>query len=115
MRSGLSALAKFLETEPLLAGGIFLEVYVAGGAAAAKHDEVFERLSRAVDTARRENASRQSPPPIAAKFILNMIEAAVTKWLQTDEPPPFAKEIPDLLYIAVTFYFGREEAERQGR
>lgn len=113
MRAGLRALAKFLETEPLLARGIFLEVYLARGSAQAKRNEVFERLSHAVDTARRENASRHSPPPIAASFILNMIEAAASKWLQADEPPPFTEAIPDLLYVAATFYFGREEAERQ--
>ena len=112
MRAGLQALAKFVETEPTLARGIILEVYIAGGIAAAKRDEVFERLSRAVDSARRENASRHSPPPIASRFILNMIEAQVGKWLQEDDPAPLKDAVPDLLYVAATFYFGREEAER---
>lgn len=115
LRASLYALGNFLEAQPLLASGLFLEVYAAGGIATAKHDEVFERLSRAIDTARRENASRHSPPPIAARFILNMIEASVSRWLQTDDPAPFTDAIPDLLYIAATFYFGREEAERQVR
>lgn len=113
MGAGLSALGRFLETEPLLARGIFLEVYLARGSAEAKRNEVFERLSRVVDTARRENTSRHSPPPIAARFILNMIEAAATRWLRTHDPATFAEAIPDLLYVAATFYFGREEAERQ--
>jgi AcrR family transcriptional regulator len=115
MRTGLYALGKLIEAEPFLAQGILLEVHVAGGAAQAKRYEVFERLSRAVDTARRENASRHSPPPIAATFILNMIEAVASKWLQEDEPPPFTEAIPDLLYLAASFYFGHEEAERQVR
>jgi len=112
MRTGMHELGKFLETEPLLARGIFLEVYLAEEDATAKRDEIFERLSRAVDTARRENASRHSPPPIAARFILNMIEAAATKWLRTEDSAPFAEAIPDLLYVATTFYFGREAAEK---
>lgn len=115
MRKGLYAVGRFVEAEPLLARGIFLEVYVAGGAAQAKRDEVFERLSRAVDRARRENASRHSPPPIASTFILNMVEAAVARWLQTDEPSPFGDAVPDLLYLAVTFYYGREAADRMVR
>ncbi len=115
MRRGLYAVGRFVEAEPLLARGIFLEVYVAGGTAQAKRDEVFERLSRAVDRARRENQSRHSPPPIAAAFILNMVEAAVGRWLQSDAPAPFEDAVPDLLYLAVTFYYGSEEAERQVR
>lgn len=115
MQASLKGVGRFLETEPSLARGIFLEIYAAGGAAAAKRDEVFERLSHAIDTARRENESRHSPPPIAASLILNMIEAAASRWLQTDDPEPFAKAVPDLLYVAVAFYFGREAAERQVR
>jgi AcrR family transcriptional regulator len=113
MRAALERVGRFLEAEPLLARGILLEVYAAGGAAVVKHDEVFERLSRAIDTARRETEPRHSPPPIAATLILSMIEAAASRWLRDEEPDSFTEAIPDLLYLAVFFYFGREEAERQ--
>lgn len=112
MRAALDRVGRFLQAEPLLARGILLEVYAAGGAAVVKHDEVFERLSRAIDTARRETEPRHSPPPIAATLILSMIEAAASRWLR-EEPASFTEAIPDLLYLAVFFYFGREEAERQ--
>lgn len=113
VRAVLYGLGKFLEAEPLLARGILLEVHVAGGPAADKRDEVFERLSRAIDTARRENSSRHSPPPIAARFILNAIEAAAGRFLVVGEPERFADTIPDLLFIAASIYFGRDEAEAQ--
>ena len=112
MRAALGSIGRFLEAEPLLARGILLEVYAAGGAAVVKRDEVFERLSRAIDSARRETEPRHSPPPIAATLILSMIEAAASKWLRDDESAPFTEAIPHLLYLAVAFYFGREEAER---
>ena len=113
MRAALAAVGRFLQAEPLLARGILLEVHAAGGAAVVKHDEVFERLSRAIDTARRETESRHSPPPIASTLILSMIEAAASRWLRDEEPDSFTDAIPDLLYLAVFFYFGREEAKRQ--
>ncbi|MDX6634337.1 MAG: hypothetical protein QOF06_540 [Solirubrobacterales bacterium] len=109
--SALDGLARFIEAETLLAKGILLEVHVAGGRAITKRNEVFERLSRAIDRARRENASRHSPPPMTAQFILNMIEAAVSRFLTFGEPERFADSIPDLLYIAASTYFGREVAE----
>jgi AcrR family transcriptional regulator len=113
MRAALAGLGKFLEAEPMLARGMLLQVHVAGGAAIVKRDEVFERLSRAIDTARRENASRHSPPPIAAPVILNAVEAAASKHLRVEEPSRFAESIPDLLFLATAIYFGREAAEAE--
>lgn len=113
MRAALASLGETLAAEPLLARGIFIEVHVAGGRAAAKRDEVFERLSRAVDSARREIVSRHSPPPITARLILSMVEATVVKAVMTAEPALFAKAIPDLLYVAVSFYFGPEKAQAE--
>lgn len=109
-RQGLDALARFLSFQPLLAKGLLAEVHVAGGAAMVKRKEVFERLSRAIDSARRENESRHSPPPITASFILNAIEAAVVRTLITERREEFAASLPDLVYIAVSVYFGEEAA-----
>lgn len=111
-RGGLEELARFVESQPLLAKGLLAEVHVAGGPPMAKRKEVFERLSRAIDTARRENESRHSPPPITAAFILNAIEGAVIKTFVLGDPQAFAAVIPDLIYIAVAMYFG-DAAARQ--
>ncbi|HET7508882.1 MAG TPA: TetR/AcrR family transcriptional regulator [Solirubrobacterales bacterium] len=109
---GLEALAGFLEGDPLFAKGLLAEVHVAGDPAMGKRKEVFERLSRAIDVARRENESRHSPPPITAEFILRAIEEAVISALLDGGPARFAASVPDLTYIATTFYFGEEEAQR---
>ena len=110
-RAALRELAAFLASEPLLARGLLAEVHVAGGAALAKRKEVFERLSRAVDAARRETpASRHSPPPITASFILCAIEEAVVRAALRGTPAEFSAALPDLTYLAATPYFGRERA-----
>jgi AcrR family transcriptional regulator len=110
-RRGLEALELFLGAEPLLAKGLLAEIHVAGGAAMAKRKEVFERLSRAIDLARRETSgSRHSPPPMTATFILNAIEAAVVRSFRDGRPSAFAATVPDLTYIAVSIYFGDRAA-----
>jgi AcrR family transcriptional regulator len=110
-RAALTELAGFLDSEPLLARGLLAEVHVAGGAALAKRKEVFERLSRAVDAARRETpASRHSPPPITAAFILCAIEEAVVRAAMRNSPAEFTAALPDLTYLATVPYFGRERA-----
>jgi AcrR family transcriptional regulator len=110
VRAALEELARFLDSQPLLAKGLLAEVHVAGGAAMAKRKEVFERLSRAIDTARRENESRHSPPPITAAFILNAIEAAVLRTFAQGQPQEFAATVPDLVHITAAAYFGEEAA-----
>jgi AcrR family transcriptional regulator len=103
-------LESLIEAQPLLARGLIAEVHVAGGAALAKRNEVFERLSRAIDLARRETESRHSPPPIAASFILSAIEAAVVRSFFDPKQVPFAASVPDLAYIGSAIYFGEREA-----
>lgn len=103
---GLERLARFLEQDPTFAKGLLAEVHVAGNRAMEKRKEVFERLSRAIDVARRENRSRHSPPPITAEFILHAIEEAVISALLDGEPARFTACVPELAYIATVFYFG---------
>lgn len=116
-RGALVELGGFVAAEPGLAKGLLAEVHVAGGAAMEKRKEVFERLSRAIDCARREtSASRHSPPPITAPFILGAIETAVLRTLIN--PPDlggFAATIPDLVYIAAAVYFDEPTARRAAR
>ena len=109
----LDCLAQFLVDEPLLARGILVEIHVAGGPAAVKRREVFERLSRAIDSARRETKSRHTPPPIAAEFILAAIEETAVDALIRGAPQEFGQTIPDLSRLAMAIYFGAD-ASRQG-
>jgi AcrR family transcriptional regulator len=116
MRAALGELARFLAQEPALAKGLFAEVHVAGGAALEKRNEVFERLSRAIDRARRETSgSRHSPPPVTSRFILSAIEAAVVRYLATADREDFAVQVPGLLYLALAPYLGTEVAAREAR
>jgi AcrR family transcriptional regulator len=107
LRSALDELAAFLEREPMLARGLLAEVYVAGKPAMAKRNEVFERLSRAIDCARRENESRHSPPPIAADFILSAIETSAINALNGPAPTRFAAAVPELAHLATAVFFGQ--------
>jgi AcrR family transcriptional regulator len=111
MRAALSGLAGFMAEDPTLCKGLIAEVHVAGGAALAKRKEVFERLSRAIDRARREtHPSRHSPPPVTSDFILSAIEGAALRSLALGEGGQFARQIPGLLLLSIGPYFGQEAA-----
>jgi AcrR family transcriptional regulator len=106
----LSGLGEFLCERPKFARGLLVEVHVAGGPALLKRLEVFERLTRAVDSARHETGSRHSPPPVTATFMVGAIEAAVTSSLTRAEPADFAAAVPELAHMILAAYFGDDIA-----
>jgi hypothetical protein len=111
MRRALLELADYAAEDPALAAGVFSEVHVAGGVALRKRVELAKRLARAVDSARKETRDeRHDPPEATADFIVAAIEAAVIKSLQ--EETSLSEVVPDLLFIAVSLYFGASTARR---
>jgi AcrR family transcriptional regulator len=112
LRAGLAELARFIRMQPLIAKGLLVEVQVAGGRALTVREAVMERLSRAIDSARRETESRHSPPPVTASFMVSAIDGAVVAALERDDPQSFAAVIPELAHMVVSAYFG-EEAGRE--
>ena len=105
--AALEELAAFIGESPDLATGLLVGSHVAEGPAGAKRAEVFERLTRAVDGARRETSgSRHSPPPITASFIVSAIEESVVSALARGAPEDFAAAVPSLAWLSTYLYFG---------
>jgi AcrR family transcriptional regulator len=97
LHAALLEVGRLLEDDPMLARGLLIEVYAAGGPALEKREEVFERLTRAIDGARRETESRHSPPPVTATFMLGAIHATATNSLEKGKPGDFAAAVPELV------------------
>jgi AcrR family transcriptional regulator len=117
MRAALGWLAALVEAEPILVKGLLGESRAAQGQTAAKRQEVFERLSRAIDRARRETREpRHSPPPLTAWFILGAIETSMLRCLDHAPGTDFAERwLPGALYVAVDLYLGAGAAREQVR
>lgn len=113
IRAALVELRALIRDQPQLAKGLLVEVHAAGEPALARRREVIERLTRAVDGARRETESRHSPPPITAEFIVCAIEQAVLAALAKGEPERFAEQMPELVFLAVALYFGSESGREE--
>lgn len=103
LRAALIRLSELIEREPILARALLLEGQAAGRRAVAKYQEVIERLSRAIDDARRETESRHSFSPLTGRFIIGAIEFAVCSSLLNREAPAekLWRELPGLMHVAV--------------
>jgi len=110
LRGSLAELLEFCASQPDLARALLVEVHTAGGAALAEHKLLMERLSHAVDSARREISSRQTPPPVTATFMVGAIETLVRAKLMSDEPETAPEMLPGLLHFVVMQFFGEDAA-----
>jgi len=110
LRAGMAELLEFCANQTALARALLVEVHAAGGAALAEHKLLMERLSRAIDGARREIPSRQAPPPVTAPFMVGAIETLVRTKLMSDEPETAPEMLPGLLHFVVMQFFGEDAA-----
>jgi AcrR family transcriptional regulator len=104
LEAALRELGRFAQEQTALARGLVNEVHAAGEPARGKRDEVLERLSRAIDSARRETGSRHSPPPLTAMFIVHVIDAALADSLARGAPERFTESVPEFVDLAATYY-----------
>lgn len=103
--AALAELGAYVVESTPRAKALLVEVNVAGSNVLACKTERFERLSHALDSARRETKSRHSPPPLTALFMVSTIEAAVVSMLIRETPGEFLKVIPELEQLVNRAYF----------
>lgn len=103
LRGSLMELGGLIDREPIVARALLLEGWPAGRRAVIKYQEVIERLSRAIDDARRETESRHSFSPLTGIFIIGAVEFAVrSSLLDWDAPAKrLWEQLPGLMHFAV--------------
>jgi TetR/AcrR family transcriptional regulator len=110
LRAAMAELLEFCANQPALAKALFVEVHAAGEQALDQRRDLMERLSRALDGARRELPSRQAPPPVTSTFIVGAIDTLVSAKLMDDDAERAPEMLPGLLHFVVMQYFGEDAA-----
>ena len=110
LRAALAEMLKFCANQPAIAKAVFVEVHAAGEQALAQRRDLMERLSRALDSARREIPTRQAPPPVTSTFMVGAIDTLVCAKLMDGDAATAPEMLPGLLYFVVMQYFGEKAA-----
>jgi AcrR family transcriptional regulator len=110
LRAALAELLEFCANQPLLAKAVLVEVHAAGDRAMSQRRELMERLSHALDCARREIPSRQAPPPVTSSFIVGAIDALVSAKLMDGDAARAPELLPGLLHFVVMQFYGEDAA-----
>ena len=110
LRAAMAELLEFCANQPAIAKALLVEVHAAGDRALAQRRDLMERLSRALDSARREIPSRQAPPPVTSSFIVGAIDTLVSAKLMDGDAAHAPEMLPGLLHFVVMQYFGEDAA-----
>jgi len=110
VRAGLAELLEFCANRPAIAKALLIEVHAAGERSLAQRRDLMERLSRALDSARREIPSRQAPPPVASDFIVGAIDTLLSAKLLDGDAERAPEMLPGLLHFVVMQYLGEAAA-----
>jgi AcrR family transcriptional regulator len=110
LRAGLAELLELCANQPAIARALLVESHAAGERAMAQRRDLMERLSRALDSARREIPSRQAPPPVTSSFIVGAIDSLVSAKLMDGDAERAPEMLPGLLYFVVMQYYGESAA-----
>ncbi len=110
LRAALAELLEFCANQPAIAKALFVEVHAAGQRALAERRDLMERLSRALDSARRELPTRHAPPPITSTFMVGAIDTLVCAKLMDGDAERAPEMLPGLLHFVVMQYFGEKAA-----
>jgi AcrR family transcriptional regulator len=110
LRAALAELLEFCANQPAIAKALLVEVHAAGERPLALRRELMERLSRALDSARREIPSRQAPPPVASDFIVGAIDTLLSAKLLDGDGERAPEMLPGLLHFVVMQYLGESAA-----
>jgi AcrR family transcriptional regulator len=110
LRAAMAELLEFCANQPAIAKAVFVEVHAAGDRPLTQRRELMERLSRVLDSARREISSRQAPPPVTSDFIVGAIDTLVSAKLMDGDASRAPEMLPGLLHFVVMQYLGEEAA-----
>ncbi len=107
-RAGLTELLRFVAEQPLQAKALLVEVRAARGGAWNVHQEVVERLTAALETAREEPGARPNASPMTTGFVIGAIEESLSIELAAGRAEEVEYMLNDLTRLAFLQLFGEE-------
>jgi AcrR family transcriptional regulator len=107
--AALAALLGAVAEQPLLARALLIEVKTARGEAWAKHQEIVERLTAEIDSAREQPGARPGASPMTAGFVVGAIEESLCIEIAAGRAAEAERLLGDLTRLAFLQLFGEEE------
>jgi len=115
VRDGLAEFLRVLASEPAFARMCIVEVLAAGEAALQRRDGVLRTFGVFFEAGRREASGDQDLPKLVSESVVGAIYELVYARILRNRTKELPDLLPDLMYISLVPYLGREQATRAYR
>jgi AcrR family transcriptional regulator len=113
LRRASRAFLDFLREEPETARVLIVEVLAAGAEAVSRRNAVVAQYAALVDAGRQELEDPSSISPVVAEGVIGAIYEVVYGRIVRGEEAEFEALLPELMYLAVAPYLGKEAAAEE--
>lgn len=107
-RAGATETARLVEAHPAEARFFAVEALAAGEAGRRYRQRLASRLAAALDTARAELPEPDLVPEATSGWIVAIFFARVHRRCTRPGGPDLPSQLPELMFLAVSAYFGTE-------
>ncbi len=108
LRAGAELTAELVEAHPREARFLAVEPLAVGPLGRARQRDLGIRLAALLDSVREELDSSRRVPPATAHWIVSIFFDRIYKRCATGAGPDLRSQLPQLLFLANTAYFGTE-------
>ncbi|HEX3361811.1 MAG TPA: TetR/AcrR family transcriptional regulator [Solirubrobacterales bacterium] len=103
----IDTLTSLLAADPRLARLCTVDVYQVGAPAARRHEDLIERLTRALRAGRSAGSRGAELPPVLDAILVGGVVSLVARWVNTGEGDRLAELAPELSEALLAPYLGR--------
>jgi len=100
--------ARLVEAFPRAARFLIVDAIAAGQVGSECRGLLVSRLVASIDTARRELAEPDAVPEVTAGWIVAIFFDRIYRRLTSDSGPDLPSQLPELMFLAISAYFGTE-------
>jgi hypothetical protein len=106
LRAGAVETARLVETYPAEARFLAVDALAAGDLGRARQRLFADRLAALLDSARAELEDPDAVPAVTSSWIAGMFFDRVYRRCTTPGGPDLPSQLPELLFLAISAYFG---------
>jgi hypothetical protein len=111
VQAAMTMLLHFAAERPAVANALFREVYVVGGPALAKREEIVERLTAALEVGTEEVDEAAIGIPQPARFVIGAVEGVIAGHLSRGQADRLPGVGPELTRFIIASFHGIEAAK----